>query len=445
MDLVGLIPSFGNVLYTIAAFVVALSVIVAIHEYGHYIVGRWSGIKAEIFSVGFGPVLFRRTDRHGTQWQIAALPFGGYVKFFGDSNAASAPDTDLVSGLTPDERRMTIQGAPLWARAATVAAGPIFNFALSILVFASMILIQGVAKEPLTIDSLRPMPFERVELQPGDEIVEIEGTPAPPLEDLIEFIDTLPVGQLINYTVRRDGQIVDVKAPHPMPPLVVGVQPQSAAMDINLEVGDVITSVGGSEIQTFEELRTKVGESEGAPLDLKVWRDGEMLDFTLTPRRVDLPKEDGGFETRWLIGISGGILFEAQTETPGIVRALSGGVDQTFYIIRSSLSALYHIAAGAISTCNLQGPVGIAQTSGDAASQGLSSFIWFIAVLSTAVGLINLFPIPVLDGGHLVFHAFEAVTGRPPSDRAMRVLMSVGLVVLLSFMGFALTNDFFCP
>jgi regulator of sigma E protease len=213
MDLIGLIPSFGNVLYTIAAFVVALSVIVAIHEYGHYIVGRWSGIKAEIFSVGFGPVLFKRTDRHGTQWQVAALPFGGYVKFMGDANAASAPDSEVVKGLTPDERRMTIQGAPLWARAATVAAGPIFNFALSILVFAGMLMIQGVAKEPLTIDTLRPMPFEPVELRPGDEIVEIEGTPAPPLEDLIAFIDTLPLGRPIEYTVRRDGNLVEVEAP----------------------------------------------------------------------------------------------------------------------------------------------------------------------------------------------------------------------------------------
>jgi regulator of sigma E protease len=216
-------------------------------------------------------------------------------------------------------------------------------------------------------------------------------------------------------------------------------------MDIDLQVGDVITTINGKGVQTFEELREEVGASDGAPLDLKVWRDGEILDFTLAPRRVDLPLEEGGFETRWLIGISGGLLFEAQTDTPGVGRALSSGVDQTLYIIQSSLSALYHIAAGAISTCNLQGPVGIAQTSGDAASQGLSSFIWFIAVLSTAVGLINLFPIPVLDGGHLVFHAFEAVTGRPPSDRAMRVLMSAGLVLLLSFMGFALTNDFFCP
>ncbi len=445
MDLIGLIPSFGNVLYTIAAFVVALSVIVAIHEYGHYIVGRWSGIKAEVFSVGFGPILFKRTDKHGTQWQIAALPFGGYVKFLGDANAASAPDAEMVRGLTPDERRMTIQGAPLWARAATVAAGPAFNFALSILVFATMFLIQGVAKEPLTIDTLRPMPFEPVELRPGDEIVEIEGTPAPPLDDLITFIDTLPLGRSIGYTVRRDGELVDVQAPHPMPPLIVGVQPQSAAMDIDLMVGDVITAINGKSIQTFEELREEVGTSDGEPVDLKVWRDGEMMDFTLAPRRVDLPNEEGGFETRWLIGISGGLLFEAQTETPGVGQALARGVDQTFYIVQSSLSALYHMAAGAISTCNLQGPVGIAQTSGDAASQGLSSFIWFIAVLSTAVGLINLFPIPVLDGGHLVFHAFEAVTGRPPSDRAMRVLMSAGLVLLLSFMGFALTNDFFCP
>ncbi len=445
MDLVGLIPSFGNVLWTIAAFVLALSVIVAIHEYGHYIVGRWTGIKADVFSLGFGPVLFSRVDRHGTKWQFAALPLGGFVKFKGDADAASSPDSSAVSGLTPDERRMTMQGAPLWARALTVAAGPAFNFMLSIIVFAALMVYQGVPKNPYTVEELTPVPFAPMELLPGDEIVSIGGVETPRVGEFEGYLDSLPFEPILDYVVRRDGSLTTVQAPHPMPGLIVALQPKSAAIDIDLEVGDVIVAIDGAPITRFEQLRDAVGDSDGRVLELDVWRGGETLKFALSPRRVDLPLPEGGFETRWLIGVTGGMFIEPRTETPGAFEALSYGVEQTGAIIRSSLSALYNIAVGAISSCNLSGPVGIAEMSGDTASQGAVSFIFFIAMLSTAVGLINLFPIPVLDGGHLIFHAFEAVTGRPPSDRALRVLMGGGLVVLLSFMAFALTNDFFCP
>ena len=215
-------------------------------------------------------------------------------------------------------------------------------------------------------------------------------------------------------------------------------------MDVGLERGDLITAIDGTPVTAFKQLQETVGASDGRPLALDVWRDGETLDFVLAPRRVDLPV-DGGFETRWLIGMTGGLMFTPATRTPGPLEALSYGGEQTVFIVRSSLSGLWHMVTGAISSCNLRGPLGIAETSGAAASQGLESFIWFIAVLSTAVGLLNLFPIPVLDGGHLVFHAFEALTGRPPSDQALRVLMGVGLALLLSLMAFALTNDLFCP
>lgn len=445
MDLIGLIPSFGNTLFTLAAFVIALSIIVAIHEYGHYIVGRWSGIHAEVFSLGFGPVLYSRVDRHGTKWQVAALPLGGFVKFLGDANAASAPDEEAVAAMSAEERRRTIQGAPLWARSATVAAGPIFNFVLSIAVFTAVIMWQGVAKEPLTIEELKPLPFSPVELLPGDEIVAIGGQDIPAFEDAAGFTDSLPKERYLDYTVRRDGDLVEVRAPHPLTTLVVGVSPQSAAMDIDLEEGDVITAIDGQELVMFEELREVVGASEGRTLALDVWRDGETLNMDLTPRRADLPLAEGGFETRWLIGISGGEFYTGESSTPGPFEALGIGVTQTTRVIETSLSGLYHVVAGAISSCTISGPVRIAQTSGEVASQGLVDFIWFIAVLSTAIGLVNLFPIPVLDGGHLVFHAYEAITGRPPGERILNAMMSVGLIVVLSFMAFALTNDFLCP
>ncbi len=445
MDPTGLIPSFGNLLYTLGAFIIALSVIVAVHEYGHYIVGRWTGIRADVFSLGFGPVLASRVDRHGTRWQIAALPLGGYVKFRGDANAASAPDAELVSGLTPDERRMTMQGAPLWARAATVAAGPVFNFILSIVIFTLVIATTGVARDPLTVESLARLPFQPMELAEGDEIVAIEGRATPDVAEFGGFIDTLPAEDTLTYSVRRDGSVVDVQAPHPRTTWVLGIEPRSAAGDIDMRPGDVITAIDGKPVVRFAALRDAVGASDGRVLQLQVWRDGELLDFALKPRRSDVLLPDGGFETRWLMGISGGMFFDPATRAPGPVEAVSAGVERTGFIIRSSLSALTHVVAGAISSCNLSGPVGIARVSGEVASQGLSSFIWFIAVLSTAVGLLNLFPIPILDGGHLVFHGWEAVTGRPPSEGAMRVLMTAGLAVMLAFMAFALANDFLCP
>jgi regulator of sigma E protease len=203
--------------------------------------------------------------------------------------------------------------------------------------------------------------------------------------------------------------------------------------------------VNGAPVWTFDQLRAAVDGSNGGELALEVWRDGETLPITLTPRRMDLPLQEGGFETRWLIGVNGGLFFTPETEMPGVFEAISYGADQVMFVIRSSLSGLYHMAVGAISTCNLQGPIGIAETSGAAASQGWMSFIWFIAVLSTAVGLLNLFPIPILDGGHLVFHAYEALSGRPPSDRVLRVMMGMGIGLMGLLMVFALTNDLFCP
>ena len=161
--------------------------------------------------------------------------------------------------------------------------------------------------------------------------------------------------------------------------------------------------------------------------------------------KMRIALSEGGFETRWLIGVTGGLFFDPEITRVGLGEAITAGGSTVVNVVQTSLSGLWHMITGAISSCNLQGPIGIAETSGAAASQGLDSFFWFVAVLSTAVGLLNLFPIPVLDGGHLLFHAFEAVAGRPPSDRAMRLFMTIGLTLILSLMLFALTNDLFCP
>ena len=446
-----MLPEFGGLFMTLLAFVAALSVIVAIHEYGHYIVGRWCGIKADVFSLGFGPVLLSRVDKHGTRWQLAALPLGGYVKFKGDGNAASGTSDGTVEEMPPQERRETMLGAPLWARTLTVAAGPVFNFALSILVFGSVMMFQGQVAEPLRVGELRDLPVsERVTLEEGDELIAIEGVEMPDWQSrdsdaFSSFIDALPERSVLDYRVRRDGEVMTVQGPHPMPPLVVQLAPRSAAYETGLEQGDVIVGVGGEEIAVFDQLKEVIESSNGATAALSVWREGEILDYDLTPKRVDEPREEGGFETNWRIGIAGGLAFELATERKGPGAAFGDAVGQTWQVIEGSVSGLYHMVTGAISSCNMSGPIGIAEVSGAMASQGLDSFIWFIAVLSTAVGLLNLFPIPVLDGGHLVFYAYEAVAGRPPSDKALRIMMTVGLTLVLSLMVFALFNDIFCP
>ena len=443
MDLTQFLPQFGNVTFTIAAFIVALSIIVAIHEYGHYIVGRWTGIHAEVFSLGFGPVLYSRRDRHGTKWQVAALPFGGFVKFLGDANAASVGSTEVAEV----DKRRTMMGAPLWARALTVVAGPVFNFILAIIVFASVILWQGQIADPMRIAAVQPLPPAMgQEMQVGDQIVAMNGLPTPTLERMNEIEADLPLGGLIDYTVSRDGAEVQVQGPHPYAPIILGVTPSSAAYDAGLAPDDVITAVDGVPVWTFDQLVALVVGGEGKALLLDVWRDGAELQFTIVPRRADLPTEGGGFETRWLVGISGGLVFQLQTETPGLWPTVSLAFGQLWSIVVGSVSGLYHMITGAISSCNLSGPVGIAQASGAMASQGAVSFMWFVGVLSAAVGLMNLFPIPVLDGGHLVFHAYEAVTGRKPADKALNVLMFAGIALVLFMTFFALANDLFlCP
>ncbi len=445
MDLAGIIPTFGNLAWTIAFFVLALSIIVAVHEYGHYIVGRWTGIKADVFSIGFGPVLWSKVDRHGTKWQVAALPFGGFVKFRGDSNAASAKDADAMSELSDDDLRATMHGAPLWARSLTVAAGPVFNFVLSFIVFAGLLMARGVASDPITVENLRTLPPVIQELQPGDVLLTIDGKSVPKIESFAEFGRTLEAKKTLTYTVRRDGAEVAVEGPWLYPSMATSVTPGSAAEEAGLLAGDVITAVDGAPIFDFDQLRDMVRASGGETMSLEIWRAGATQSFKLTPRRVDLPQRDGGFETHFMIGLAGGLVFEPATETPAITQALSYGAGQIVYITKSSISGLYHMIAGKISTCNISGPIGIAEVSGQAASQGWLTFIWFVAVLSTAVGMLNLFPIPVLDGGHLVFYAFEAVTGRPPSDQALKYLMAGGLTIMLALMLFAVLNDIICP
>lgn len=440
-----LLPQFGGLALTLVAFIVALSVIVAIHELGHYLVGRWTGIEAEVFSLGFGPVLASRMDRHGTRWQVAALPVGGFVKFRGDANAASVGGDGR--GLTPEERRHTMLGAPLWARALTVAAGPFANFILAFLIFAALAVAQGRPTDPLTISRLTPLPDSFAsDLRVGDQVLAVGGFPVtvatlPAVEDA-----DLPLTPRVEYEILRDGERLTVEAPWPFPPALGVITPRSAAQDAGIRTGDVVTAVDGEPVFAFRQLYDIVGASEGRTLDLTLWRQGETVELQVAPRLTDIPDGEGGFETRWRLGLPAAPLFEVQTESPGPLTAAWLALRQVWSVIATTFSALAHLVTGAISTCNLSGPVGIAQVMGSGAEEGAVEFVARIGLLSVAVGLMNLFPIPILDGGHLVFHAYEAVAGRPPGDRALRVLMSVGLALILTLTVFGVANDLFlCP
>ena len=441
----------GNAAFTVAAFLLALSIIITVHEYGHYIVGRWSGIHAEVFSLGFGPVIWARTDKRGTQWQVALVPLGGYVKFLGDGDAASATaDEGFLEHIAHAERekelRRSLMGAPLWARSATVAAGPVFNFVLAALIFAGVFFHQGVAIEPPTVGTLAASEGGSGDLRPGDQIVSIGGVETPDYRAVYNLSDQIDPVAWLDYSVLRDGQPITVTGPWPFPATVSGLLPGHPAINAGMEVGDLVIAIDGKPTVGFSDLQAIVWSSEGREMAFSVRRDGDTIEIPITPRLSDSQGEDGSFQARFLTGISGGDLaFDPATEPRGAVSALLRGAEEVGNTITGSLAMLKSIVTGEASHCNLRGVIGIAEASGDMAAQGAQSFIAFIALLSAAVGLLNLFPIPVLDGGHLVFHAWELVARKPPPEKVVQIMMGLGLLIIVALMAFALGNDLLCP
>lgn len=441
--MIEVITGVGDVALIVVVYILALSIIIAVHEYGHYIVGRWTGIHAEVFSLGFGKVLASRMDKRGTKWQVAAIPLGGYVKFMGDADASSV-QAGALDGYSVQERRRTMAGAPLWARSLTVAAGPVANFILGFLIFAAFLMVVGVPAETPSVRAVQQTNYEGPGLQPGDRILAMAGIETPTSDAYGKALDNLPRTPTIDWTIERAGTRLVINAPHPSPAMVGDLHPKSAAGDAGLRKDDIILAANGKPVATFGELPDIVKSTNGKPITLKVWRDGEVFEATMTPRQRDLPKEGGGFETRWLVGLSSAPLLDLQTRTPGLWETVTIAADQTWSTLVMALSGLQHMMSGLISTCNLSGPIGMAEQIGDAALAGPEKFFLTLAALSLGIGLLNLFPIPMLDGGHLVFHAYEAITRRPPNEKALRVLMSVGVTLLLALMLFATSNDLFC-
>lgn len=353
----------------IVPFVVVLTIIVFIHELGHYWVARRCGVRVEVFSIGFGPELFGWNDKHNTRWKISAIPLGGYVKFFGDADATSGADNGAVAAMTAAERKVSFHHQRLRNRMAIVAAGPVANFIFAIFIYAALFSLIG---QPFT------------------------------------------------------------------PPVVGDVVQGSAAEAAGLRAGDRILSADGTHIQRFEELRSYVALRAETPIALTVLRDGGEIALTVVPSRVDVADGMGGTQRVGQIGIrTTGIDFVRHDPATAVVQA----VRETWQVVANTFTYLGRIIQGRESGDQLSGPLGIAKMSGDVAKNGWLGLVSLMATLSVAIGLINLFPVPMLDGGHLMFYGIEAVRGRPLGERAQEYGFRIGFALVMSLFLFATWND----
>ena len=375
MDLVSAAGSkLVSILTYPVAFLFVLTVVVFVHELGHFWVGRRCGVGVKAFSIGFGRELFGWYDRHGTRWKISAVPLGGYVKFVGDMNGASVPDEETLASMSPSERAVSFHHQSLAKRTAIVAAGPIANFILAILVFAG-----------------------------------------------------------ITYWAGRQ-----VLAPR-----VESVQAGSAAEEAGFRPNDVVLTIDGRTITGFADMQRIISTSGGDLLTFLVDRGGSRVTLEATPRvrQVDVP--GFGKQKMGLLGLQGSRdPADLRFVRYGPFESLSVGVQETWNVVDRTMNYLGKLLRGRESPEQLSGPLGIMRVSGDvAAAGGLGSLVGLIAILSVSIGLINLFPIPLLDGGHLLFYAVEAVRGRPLSDRAQEIGFRIGLAIVVMLMLFATWND----
>ena len=440
-DFLTYIPLFGGFLSVAVPFVIALGAVVFVHEYGHYIVGRWCGIHAEAFSMGFGKVLYSWYDKRGTKWQISALPLGGYVKFLGDANGASGADQEALAKMPDDVRSKTFHGAKLYKKALTVFAGPATNFIFSIIVFSLLTIGQGVATNEPVVGELTRFPGIQNDLQEGDFIKEINGKQISTREDIGDFLTEDTPTLTSYYLVDRDGREMTVEGPYPWLPIVAAVTPVTPAAKAGLQKGDLILAVGDTEIRTFPQLQKAVRSAAQAETSMRIQRGSETLELVIEPRLIPYENQDGTFTERVQIGIAGGIAFGPEILPVPLWEAPYYGYLRVKFIVQKFLQTIGQLFTGGISPKNLQGPLGIAVASGDTASQGLAEFIYFVGFVSTAIGLMNLLPIPVLDGGHLIIFAYQAVFRREPNEKVLNVAMAIGFSFLIGLMLYATFND----
>ena len=361
---------------TLVPFLFVLTVVVFVHEMGHYLVGRLCGIGVQAFSIGFGPELIGFNDRHGTRWKLCAIPLGGYVKFVGDMSVTSSrPDSQEIDALSATERKIAFHTQPVWKRAATVFAGPLFNFLLTIAVFTVLFTAYGrYVSEPMVAAVTAGSPAEKAGMQPGDRFVSVDGEKVESFADVQRLVSGR-AGDTINFVLLRDGKDVAVSA-----------SPQLTEQEDALGNKVKVAVIGVVNNQEFGQ-----------------------------PRLV----------------------------TYGPVGALVASVEETGHIIERTGQFLTRFVVGREDKCQLGGPVKIAGMAGQAAKMGFEWLVQLVALLSVGIGILNLLPIPPLDGGHLVFYAAEAVFRRPVSERVMEAFYRAGMILVLAFMVFVFWNDLF--
>ncbi|MEX0970920.1 MAG: RIP metalloprotease RseP [Paracoccaceae bacterium] len=428
-----------DVALTLGSFIVIISIVVFVHEMGHYLVGRWCGIDAEVFSLGFGKVLWSFTDKRGMRWQLAAIPLGGYVKFLGDADAASATVNEAATR-GPRAAR-SFPAASTWRRALTIAAGPAANMVLAVAIYTGVIMAQGVALDEPRVGEVLAMPYE-TGVQVDDVFIAVDGVPVTSFADVFSIVSERELMGMINVVVLRDGRRTDLEIPPLVPAMVAFVHPDSPAKEARLEIGDVVLAVNDTPVNSFIAMKNLIVASGATPMTLTIWRDGNEVTTTLAARPVEQLRADGTVTNDVVIGISMvGSYFDAASRTPGVFEALSLGATTVKNQITFTITAIRAIIRGALSAKNLSGPVGIAKVTGEVAKQGLPSLIQWTAALSAAIGFVNLLPIPILDGGHLVMLAIEAVRRRKPSARTQQIVMSIGLFFVLFMFVFVTYND----
>ena len=374
IDIMASLGAFGGSLVSyLVPFLFVLTIVVFFHELGHFLVARWCGIKVLVFSIGFGPEIVGFYDRYGTRWKIAAVPLGGYVKFFGDDNAASVPDHEAAAAMNAAEKAVSFVHKPVGPRAAVVAAGPIANFVLAIAIFAGVFMTVGKQTTSARIDA---------------------------------------------------------------------VQPGSAAQAAGFQPGDLVLAIGGERIDSFADMQRIVSISAGAPLNVEVERGGVHVTLKATPQLRELKDNFGNVHKLGVLGISRSMApGDIKTQKVGPLAAVVMGAQETWFVVDRTLSYIGGVFTGREAADQLGGPIRIAQVSGQVASAGFVALIHLTAVLSVSIGLLNLFPIPLLDGGHLLFYGIEAARGRPLSERAQEVGFRIGLAIVVMLMIFATFND----
>lgn len=435
-------------------FLVVLGVLVAFHELGHFLAARWVGVKVLKFSLGFGPKLLGR-QVGDTEYLLSAIPLGGYVKLFGEDEQEAA---------TVEEQRRSFAHQSLWGKTLIVAAGPGFNFILAYLIFTAWL----ATGAPLFVPTFRDLspdvealmansPAETAGIKVGDRIIRINDKDISTKTEMMDAVEKSR-GKQLTLDVKRNGQIKTVLVtPAPLPgqdpdakevayylgveeppPVVTAVLAGSPAAQGGLKEADRVVAIDGTSIRTWSDMTAIVKDSANRPLDMTVLRDGAQVALTVTPSS-DHAVVNGKSIEIGKIGISGPGRSLVKSSTP--LLSLYHGLEATWGWTELTTVGIYKMIVGDISSKNIGGPLTIANISGEAASQGASSVVFLIAILSINLGVLNLLPIPILDGGHLFFFLIEAILRKPLGERQRELAQQVGLVLLVGIMIFAFWND----